>query len=189
MELTGGLKESAKEKERNIEGVWRGGLPRLPERRHANGTNCPRFRASVRGASQAGYQRMTQTKPSRPSQALSRRSAKKLLIESKFFSPLTSRIAAFYQGFLRVAGERRATHAVHPIVHPRVHLSESGNSQKEKNLDARRWEFWALPKHRSGLERPRPFATCAPKEVLGVVPAHSRVRKVSTMQKSAICIP
>jgi hypothetical protein len=116
-------------------------------------------------------------------------SEKKLPRESNFFSPPTSRSAAFYQGSLRVTGERCATHAVHPVVHPRVHPSNSDNSRKEENLDARRCEFWARSKHRSGLERPHLFAACAPKKVFGVVPAHTCARKVCTMQMSAISIP
>ena len=116
-------------------------------------------------------------------------SEKKLPHDSKFFSLHTSRIAAFYQGFLRVTGERCATHAVHPIVHLHVHLSASSNSRKKKKLHARAYAFWAAAWARGGLERPHFFSACAPKKFVGVVPAHTRAPKESMMQMSAISIP
>jgi hypothetical protein len=97
-------------------------------------------------------------------------SEKKLPQDSKCFSPLTARIASFYQGFLHFRGERRTKHAVHPVVHPRVHLRGSSNSRNEKNFDRQRCESWARSTRRSGLERPRFFAACAPKRAFGVVP-------------------
>ena len=86
-------------------------------------------------------------------------------------------------------GERCKKHRVHHVVHLRVHLSEPSNSRKKRKLNTRRCEFWARAKHRSGLERPHFFISGAPKKVFGVVPAHTRTRKVSTMQMSAISIP
>lgn len=106
-----------------------------------------------------------------------------------FDSSLLSAFAASRRLSLAKRGERSGKHAVHRIVHPRVHPGESSKSRREEKLDAQRCEFWAHARHGSGLERPRLFAACAPKRVLGVVPAHTRARNVSTMQVSAISIP
>lgn len=106
-----------------------------------------------------------------------------------FGSGLLSAFAVSRKLLLAKHGERCGKHAVHRVVHPRIHLSESSNSPNEKNLNTRRCVFWARARHRSELERPHLFAACTPKKVLGVVPAHTRARKVSTMQMSAIPIP
>ena len=101
--------------------------------------------------------------------------------DSKFFTPLTLRIAAFYAGFLHVEGERHLKHAVHRGVHLYVHLGDSSNSRNEKQLNTRHGEFWARAKHRSGLERPRLSLHGAPKGSSGVVPAHSFGFKASRL--------
>ena len=106
-----------------------------------------------------------------------------------FFSAAMSRIAAFYAGLQRVVSEWGEKHAIHPVVHLRVHLSESHNSHENTNLNARRCESWARVKHQIGLERPHFFYPFAPKKVLGVVPAHICARRVSTMEMFAISIP
>src|SRR5215831_4412568 len=91
--------------------------------------------------------------------------------------------------FCTLEGERHPKHAVHRDVHLRVHLGDSSNSRKEKQLNPRRGETWARAKHRSGLERPRFSSACAPKKVFGVVPAHTLSRKVRIMHSIAIPIP
>src|SRR5262250_3085531 len=97
----------------------------------------------------------------------------------KSFTPLMLRIAAFYVGVLRVLGERAMKHAINPVVHLRVHLSESRNSRRKRNLSARHCDFWARPKHRSGLERPRLSQGSAPKHRPELVPALRCAQKVS----------
>lgn len=160
---------------------------RNPAKRKSAGV-APVLAAGFRLAGRVPAQRVSRTASSYANWNADM-SEKKLPRESNFFSPPTSRSAAFYQGFLRVTGERCATHAVHPVVHPRVHPSNLDNSRKEKNVDALRREFWARAKHRSGLERPHFFLACAPKKVFRVVPAHTCARKVCTMQMCAIPNP
>jgi hypothetical protein len=78
---------------------------------------------------------------------------------------------------------------VHPSRHPRGHLIQFLCGSVFRKLDERSNSILGAAWARVGLERPHFFVACAPKRVFGVVPAHARGRKVSTMQMSAISIP
>jgi hypothetical protein len=84
-----------------------------------------------------------------------------------------------------VPAQRCAKRAVHSLGYHRVQLTDSVNHSRIKRFGAAHCHSWA----RDGLERPRFFLACAPKKVFGVVPSHTRGRKVSTMQMPAISIP
>jgi len=74
--------------------------------------------------------------------------------------------------------------SVHHPRHHRVHLSNSVRHRANKNLSETHRAFWPRRGRVLGWN-----VACAPKKVFGVVPAHTRARKVSTMQMSAISIP
>lgn len=110
------------------------------------------------------------------------RAANRLLTKGKLFSTPTSRNAPVYQGFRRDTGKRCAKQAVNAGVQLSVHLKGSSNSRNVKKLDARPCEVWARAKNRSGREHPHFLAAWAPKNAIGVVPAHCRCEKECVVQ-------
>lgn len=87
--------------------------------------------------------------------------------DGKFLSPLTSRIAAFYAGFIRVTSERRVKHEVHQVVHHPVHLIDSGIHRRMKQFDAKRCSFWARAGRVVGWNDPAFSSLARPKRVSG----------------------
>lgn len=92
---------------------------------------------------------------------------KKLPQGCKFFLPLTSRIAPFYAGFLRVKGERHMKHAVHRVVHHTVHLIDSVIHRRMKKLEGTRHSFWARLGRDVGWNDPAFSSLARPKGFLG----------------------
>lgn len=86
-------------------------------------------------------------------------------------------------------GERHFTCAVHPPVHRLVHPIGLITSLCIKHLAMPQCVFWTWRGRGVGWNDPAFCRTVRPKGFSGVVPAHSRGRKVSTMQMSAISIP
>ncbi len=97
------------------------------------------------------------------------------------------------RGFLALfsvkQGERYFTYAVHRVLHPRVHPLNPLTNLQTKHLTTLRCAFWSWRGRGVGWNDPAFCRTVRPKGFSGVVPAHSRGRKVSTMQMSAISIP
>src|SRR5579863_3010680 len=79
--------------------------------------------------------------------------------------------------------------SVHRPRHHRVHLANSVRHREKKNLSVTRRAFWPRRGRVLGWNDPTLPVARAPKKFFGVVPAHTRARKVSTMQMSAILIP
>src|SRR6266478_6445763 len=98
---------------------------------------------------------------------------------------------AFSAFFSAQKGERSFTYAVHRVLHPRVHPLDPLTNLQTKHLTMLRCAFWSWRGRGRGVgwNDPAFCRTVRPKGFSGVVPAHSRGRKVSAMQMSAISIP
>jgi len=86
-------------------------------------------------------------------------------------------------------GERCAKQVVHPSVNRSVHQTSSAGRRRIKRFEATHCSFWAQRGRVLGWNDPTFSSLARPKKVFGVVPAHTRARKVSTMQLFAISIP
>src|SRR6266446_8603777 len=96
---------------------------------------------------------------------------------------------AFSALFSPQRGEGYFTYVVHRVVHPRVHPLNPLTNVQTKHLTMLRCAFWTWRGRGVGWNDPAFCRTVRPKGFSGVVPAHSRGRKVSAMQMSAISIP
>ena len=103
----------------------------------------------------------------------------------RIFNALT----AFLRFLLAKKGERCMKQAVHRVGSPSRSSHRFGKSPKNEKVRSDALPILGAAWPRDGLERPHFFLARAPKKVCGVVPAHTRARKVSTMQMSAISIP
>jgi hypothetical protein len=96
---------------------------------------------------------------------------------------------AFSAFFSAKKGERYFTCAVHRVLHPNVHPVGLITGLQSKHLAMPKRAFWTWRGRGVGWNDPAFCRTVCPKGFSEVVPAHSRGRKVSTMQMSAISIP
>src|SRR6267143_1435264 len=95
---------------------------------------------------------------------------------------------AFSALFSPRKGERYFTCAVHPPVHHLVHPIGLITGLRIQHLAMPQCVFWTWRGRGVGWNDPAFCRTVRPKGLSGLVPAHSRGRKVSTMQMSAISI-
>src|SRR6266852_958683 len=96
---------------------------------------------------------------------------------------------AFSAFFSTQKGERYFTYAVHCVLHSCVHPLDRLTNLQTKHLTMLRCALWSWRGRAVGWNDPAFCRTVRPKGFSGVVPAHSRGRKVCTMQMSAISIP
>jgi hypothetical protein len=96
---------------------------------------------------------------------------------------------AFPAFFFPKKGEHCAKRPVHPLRPHRVHLTDLVNHSKIKMFAASHCRSWARRGRVVGWNDPTFSSLARPKRFLGSFPAHTRVRKVSAMQMSAISIP
>src|SRR5260370_24615930 len=96
---------------------------------------------------------------------------------------------AFSAFFSAEKGERFFTGVVHRVLHLRVHPVNPLTNLHTKHLSMPHCAFWSWRGRGVGWNDPAFCRTVRPKGFSGGVPAHSRGRKVCTMQMSSISIP